>query len=321
MSERDVPPVSQSQLVPSNARVFAVANQKGGVGKTTTTINLATALAGAGFKVVVIDADPQGNASTGLGVVGTARSNDLYRVLLGQVGIGQALIETKFKGIRLVPATQNLAAAEVELSETDEAQEKLKTLLSDLRKDNQFVLIDCPPALGFLTVNALVAADQVLVPLQSEFYALEGLAHLLKTIERVKRTFNPDLNLFGVLLTMMDRRNNLSEGVEADVREHLGRKVFNAVIPRNVRVSEAPSHGLPVMLYDASSTGAQAYVDFSHEFLGRLGLEAKTEEAKAEALAEAEADAKKASDQGQSADAQGSKRKRRGLWAWLMEDV
>lgn len=302
-----------TNMVPTNARVFAIANQKGGVGKTTTTINLATGLAGAGYKVVVIDADPQGNASTGLGIGLADRSQNLYSLLLGQCELDDALIDSQFSGIRVLPATQALAAAEVELAETEEAQRRLKSLLASLREENQFILIDCPPALGFLTINSLVAADQVLVPLQAEFYALEGLAHLLKTIERVKRTLNASLNLFGVLMTMVDGRNNLSQSVEADVRHHLGKKVFNTTVPRNVRVSEAPSHGLPIMLYDATSAGAKAYVEFSREFLDRLGLRVQTEERRAEVEQAREADAE--------SNGKPKPQRSKGLWAWLMEPV
>ena len=300
-------------VVPMTAKVFVIANQKGGVGKTTTTINLATGLAAAGYRVLVIDADPQGNASTGLGIALSERTNNLYQLLLGQCTLEDAIIDSKVNGVRVLPATQALAAAEVELAQTDEEQGRLKSILAPVRDENQFVLIDCPPALGLLTINSLVAADQVLVPLQAEFYALEGLAHLLKTIERITDNLNPSLSLFGVLMTMIDDRNNLSQSVEADVRGHLGKKVFQVTIPRNVRVSEAPSHGLPIMLYDASSAGAKAYVDVSHEFLGKLGLAVRTEQRKAEVESERELAA--------AANSDPKPARSRGFWAWLMEPV
>jgi len=261
--------------VPDRARrVIAVANQKGGVGKTTTVINLATALAAAGHKVLVLDCDPQGNASTGLGVPQAERQTSVYDVLLGAATLDGATMATRVPNLLLVPATRDLVGAEIELLDGERREQRLKEALAVGARDAAFVLIDCPPSLGMLTLNALVAADAVLVPLQCEFLALEGLSHLLHTVDRIKHGLNPGLAIQGIVLTMFDKRNNLSEGVAADVRANLGDVVFTTVIPRNVRVSEAPSHGLPVMLYDWRSAGAQAYIELARELLEREGRRA-----------------------------------------------
>jgi chromosome partitioning protein len=255
--------------VPARARVLAVANQKGGVGKTTTTVNLATALAATRKKVLIIDLDPQGNASTGLGIERNARHRTTYNLLLGEATLEEAILPTIVPGLSVVPSSVDLSGAELELIDLSEREFRLKAAVhrAELRFD--YVLIDCPPALGLLTLNALCAADAVLVPLQCEYYALEGLSHLVRTIDRVKRAFNPALEIQGVVLTMYDRRNNLSDMVAADVREHFGDKVYRTVIPRNVRVSEAPSHGKPVLVYDWRCAGSQAYIHLASEILRR----------------------------------------------------
>ena len=250
-------------------RVLAIANQKGGVGKTTTAVNLGTALAACGKRVLMVDLDPQGNASTGLGLLRARHERSIYQVMIEGAPIGQSLIKTMVPGLTLVPSSIDLSGAEVELVPTPRREYRLSEALHDAVADYDYVLIDCPPALGLLTLNALVAADAVLVPLQTEFYALEGLSHLLRTIEMVKRRFNQRLELQGVVLTMVDRRNNLSDMVARDVRAHLGSKVYDTVIPRNVRVSEAPSHGKPVLLYDIRCPGAQAYIHLAGEILRR----------------------------------------------------
>jgi chromosome partitioning protein len=250
-------------------RVFAVANQKGGVGKTTTAINLGTALAAVGKQVLLIDLDPQGNASTGLGVPPAARRRTSYEVLLGDCPLEAAILPTAVPGLELVPATVDLSGLEVELAEDPRRVHRLRDALRPFRRPCDYILVDCPPSLGLLTVNALVAAHAVLVPLQCEFFALEGLGLLLRTVERVRRTHNPMLGIQGVVLTMFDRRNNLSEQVEQDVRAFLGDRVFRTVIPRNVRISEAPSHGKPVLLYDVRSAGARAYAELAGELLRR----------------------------------------------------
>lgn len=254
-------------------RILAVANQKGGVGKTTTAINLATAMAAVDMKVLIIDLDPQGNASTGLGIPRTARDLDSYAVLSGSATVSEATEETTVPGLWIVPSSAHLSGAEIELVNTDEREYRLReAMVPHLTGEGakyDYILIDCPPSLGLLTLNAFVAADSVLVPLQCEFYALEGLSMLLKTVERVRRAFNPGLDIQGVVLTMFDVRNNLSEQVAADVREHLGDKVYQTMIPRNVRVSEAPSHGLPVLVYDLRCAGSRAYIHLASEVIKR----------------------------------------------------
>jgi chromosome partitioning protein len=247
----------------------AIANQKGGVGKTTTAINIATAMAATGWKTLLIDLDPQGNASTGIGVDAADRLRSSYDLLIDEAAIGECTMTTRIPGLDLVPATVDLSGAEVELVAVENRTDRLRHALTR-EAGYDICFIDCPPSLGLLTLNALTAADTLLVPLQCEFFALEGLSQLLQTVERVQQRFNPDLGIIGVALTMFDRRNRLTDQVAEDVRSCLGGLVFEATIPRNVRLSEAPSHGLPALVYDHSCAGSRAYMALARELIGRL---------------------------------------------------
>ena len=251
---------------------IAIANQKGGVGKTTTAINIATAMAATGWRTLLIDLDPQGNASTGLGIPAAQREFSSYDLLVDQAPLEQCIVPTSIPGLDIVPATVDLSGAEIELVGVDERTARLRTALESHR-GHDVCFVDCPPSLGLLTLNALSAADTLLVPLQCEFFALEGLSQLLQTVEQVQRRFNPDLGIVGIALTMFDRRNRLTDQVSEDVRECLGKLVFDAVIPRNVRLSEAPSHGLPALIYDHSCAGSRAYMALARELIGRLPKE------------------------------------------------
>ena len=249
------------------ARIVCIANQKGGVGKTTTAINLAASLCAAQKRCLLVDCDPQGNATTGLGFDKSALSEGVYELLMRE-GWGDGIIrDTVLSGLFLIGSTQNLVGAEVEIAELPYKEFRLRDKLRQIKRDYDFIFIDCPPSLGFLTINGLVAADEVLVPLQCEYYALEGLSQLITTIRAVRKSLNPAIRVGGILLTMFDVRNNLSLQVGEEVRRHFGSKVFKTVIPRNVRLSEAPSHGKPVLLYDIRSKGAQSYLALAQEIL------------------------------------------------------
>lgn len=257
---------SPSRKATQERKIIAIANQKGGVGKTTTAINLATALSAIGKQVLLIDLDPQGNASTGLGLRRMQIQRSVYDVLFGETDMDAAAVPTKVPGLSVVPSSVHLSGAELELVTEPRRESRLKEALASLT-GYDYVIVDCPPSLNLLTLNALVAAKSVLVPLQCEFYALEGLSHLTKTLERVRKRFNPDLEIEGVVLTMFDPRNNLSGMVADDVRHYFGDKVYKTMIPRNVRVSEAPSYGLPAIVYDMGCAGAKAYIELAKELL------------------------------------------------------
>jgi chromosome partitioning protein len=263
------PPKSSILSTIPLGRIIALANQKGGVGKTTTAVNLATALAAVDKKILVVDADPQGNASTGFGIARSKRGMGTYELLAGEARVSEVAQATIIPNLSIVTSSTALAGAEIELVTANDRELRLRQGLDEARDLYDYVLIDCPPSLNMLTLNALVAADEVLVPLQCEFYALEGVTQLLRTIERVRTAFNPDLKIQGVVLTMYDKRNSLSDTVAADVRGFFGDKVFETVIPRNVRISEAPSHGKPVLVYDLKCPGSQAYMHLAREVLMR----------------------------------------------------
>lgn len=253
---------------------IAIANQKGGVGKTTTAINIATAMAAIGWRTLLVDLDPQGNASTGLGVSAADRQSSSYNILVDEIALKDAIVASSVPGLDIVPATVDLSGAEVELVSVEQRTARLSNALHGHR-GHDICFIDCPPSLGLLTLNAMTAADTLMVPLQCEFFALEGLSQLLQTVERVQQALNPHLGIIGVALTMFDRRNRLTDQVAEDVRECLGNLVFDTVIPRNVRLSEAPSHGLPALVYDHSCSGSRAYIALARELIGRLPEERK----------------------------------------------
>tara|TARA_B100000886_G_C20407028_1_gene485298 strand:+ start:473 stop:1267 length:795 start_codon:yes stop_codon:yes gene_type:complete len=255
----------------SKTKVISVVNQKGGVGKTTTAVNLSTALAAINKKVLLIDLDPQGNLSTGLGVKSEDRKINVYDLIMVEnISMERATLKTKIPFLDIVPSGKNLSGIEFELSDDNNRNKKLYNKIKKIERNYDFIIIDCPPSLGVLTINSLVASELILVPLQCEFYALEGLAQLLKTVEAVKNNLNPYLELEGIVLTMYDSRNRLSEDVINDARKHLGKKVFDTIIPRNVRLSEAPSHGLPALLYDRKCMGSEAYIELAKEFINRV---------------------------------------------------
>lgn len=264
-SSANMTPPVKKQRIP---RILSVANQKGGVGKTTTSVNLATALSAIGKKVLLVDLDPQGNASTGLGVKRAGLRTSTYDVIFEDAGVKETVKHTKVPGLDVLPSSIHLSGAEIELVTARRREYRLQEALR-VPMEYDYVIIDCPPSLSLLTLNALVASDSIVVPLQCEFYALEGLSHLVKTIERVQKNFNPRLEIHGVVLTMFDKRNNLSGMVAQDVRKYFGDKVYKSVIPRNVRLSEAPSYGLPAIVYDMSCPGAKAYINLAKEVLKR----------------------------------------------------
>mgnify|MGYP001271654726 FL=1 len=278
--------VLQPQPAEARPRILVLANQKGGVGKTTTAINLGTALAAVGERVLIVDLDPQGNASTGLGIGRAERKVSAYDVLIGSALIEDAVVPTKVPGLDIVPSTMDLLGAELELASVPRRSHRLRDALARMPRHGKardasekeaamtarpytYLLIDCPPSLNLLTINAMTAADAVLVPLQCEFFALEGLSQLLRTVERVKTSLNPRLEIQGIVLTMYDQRNKLSDQVASDVRQHLGDKVYRTVIPRNVRISEAPSYGKPALVYDHRCAGSKAYMKLASELIQR----------------------------------------------------
>jgi len=249
-------------------KIICIANQKGGVGKTTTAINLSASLAAANKKTLLIDADSQGNTTSGLGIDRKLYDKaNFYHAMIGQAPLDSVIIQTALPNLEIIPSNQDLIGLEVEFVHLEDREVRLRQILKSLDRDYDFIIIDCPPSLGFMTVNALVAADSLIVPLQCEYYAMEGLGYLLNTVKLVKANLNPQLALGGILLTMFDARNSLAHRVTEDVRKHLGNKVFKTIIPRNVRLSESPSHGLPIILYDIKSRGAIAYMELAEEIL------------------------------------------------------
>ena len=255
-------------------KTIAIANQKGGVGKTTTAINLATAMCSIGKKVLLIDLDPQSNATTGLGITSEEIKKNIYNLMVSEKYTSEYIYKTIIPTLDIIPATMDLAGAEVELVNIEDREKRLKKILNQINEyDN--IMIDCPPALGLLTINGLVASDSVIIPLQCEFFALEGLSSLMQTIDSIKGSYNANLEVQGVVLTMYDKRNLLSSLVEKDVREHLGNKVYSTIIPRNVRISEAPSHGKPVLIYDVGCTGSRAYIELAKEVIKQQNGEQK----------------------------------------------
>tara|TARA_B100000029_G_scaffold505256_1_gene585642 strand:+ start:1755 stop:2528 length:774 start_codon:yes stop_codon:yes gene_type:complete len=255
-------------------KTIAIANQKGGVGKTTTAINLATAMCSIGKKVLIIDLDPQSNATTGLGITSEEIKKNIYNLMVSEKYTSEYIYKTIIPTLDIIPATMDLAGAEVELVNIEDREKRLKKILNQINEyDN--IMIDCPPALGLLTINGLVASDSVIIPLQCEFFALEGLSSLMQTIDSIKGSYNASLEVQGVVLTMYDKRNLLSSLVEKDVREHLGNKVYSTIIPRNVRISEAPSHGKPVLIYDVGCTGSRAYIELAKEVIKQQNGEQK----------------------------------------------
>lgn len=250
-------------------KIIAIVNQKGGVGKTTTAVNLSAGIGLKGKKVLLVDADPQGNTTSGYGIAKKNANSTSYELLLGSVSAEEATIKTSFNGVDIIPSSMNLAAAEIDLIEVEHREARLKTVLSRIREKYDYVFIDCPPSLGLITINALNAADTVLVPLQCEYYALEGLSQLIASIRQVKRLYNPTLEIEGIVLTMYDARLNLTNQVVGEIKKYFGNKLYKTAIPRAVRISEAPSHGMPIQYYDARSKGANAYNDLAKEFLKR----------------------------------------------------
>ena len=270
---------------PDIAKIFCIANQKGGVGKTTTAINLAAALALLKKRVLLVDLDPQGNATMGSGIDKNAAQYSIYHVLIGETGIDQARIQSPTGKYDVLPANRELAGAEIDLVQMDEREQQLKSAISRVIDDYDFVLIDCPPTLSLLTLNGLAGAQGVVIPMQCEYFALEGLSDLVNTVKRVHRNINPDLQLIGLLRVMFDTRVTLQQQVSAQIEQHFGDRVFKTIVPRNVRLAEAPSHGMPGIIYDKSSRGAKAYIDFANELVKRVKADAKKKQAQAEPTA------------------------------------